>query len=402
MTDNLASQTLATQNIATLSQAATRAVAAGDFATARAMLMQVVERDKVNLAAWLNLSGVCRQLNDFDAAFNALREALKLDSRNFPALLMVASLLEREGRIKPAAAAYGIALFNAPPDQKLDGPTLQAVNHARGVHGKHIKELNDYIREAVANTDKQCAPQARRRIDAFIGTTLRTRKRYHQDPSDYLYPGLPSIEFYDRHEFPWLPELEAATTDIQTELARIMREDQREFAPYVQYEDHLPLDQWRELNHSPRWSAFHFYDRGKPVEARCQRAPLTMQALGKLPQPHVPLRSPAALFSVLQPHTRIPPHTGVANFRLLIHLPLILPPQCGFRCGGETREWRLGKAWVFDDTIEHEAWNESDQTRVILICDIWSPRLSEEERIVIGQIIAATDAFNGVDPANSV
>jgi aspartyl/asparaginyl beta-hydroxylase (cupin superfamily) len=127
-----------------------------------------------------------------------------------------------------------------------------------------------------------------------------------------------------------------------------------------------------------------------------------MQALGKLPQPHVPLRSPAALFSVLQPHTRIPPHTGVANFRLLIHLPLILPPQCGFRCGGETREWRLGEAWVFDDTIEHEAWNESDQTRVILICDIWSPRLSEEERIVIGQIIAATDAFNGVDPANSV
>jgi hypothetical protein len=115
-----------------------------------------------------------------------------------------------------------------------------------------------------------------------------------------------------------------------------------------------------------------------------------------------PLRSPSALFSVLQPKTRIPPHTGVANFRLVVHLPLIVPPGCGFRVGGETRQWRLGEAWVFDDTIEHEAWNDSEQTRIIFICDVWSPRLSPDERAVIGEIIAATDAFNGTQPTSSV
>lgn len=124
-----------------------------------------------------------------------------------------------------------------------------------------------------------------------------------------------------------------------------------------------------------------------------------MQAVRSLPQAEVELRSPTAMFSVLQPKTRIPPHTGAANFRLVVHLPLVLPPDCGFRVGGETREWRLGEACVFDDTIEHEAWNESERTRIVLICDIWSPRLSAGERKAIRAVITATDAFNGTVPA---
>jgi len=122
----------------------------------------------------------------------------------------------------------------------------------------------------------------------------------------------------------------------------------------------------------------------------------------RLPQAEVALRSPNLMFSVLQPRTRIPPHTGVANFRLVVHLPLVMPPACGFRVGGETREWRIGEAWVFDDTIEHEAWNESDEVRIILICDIWNPRLSPDERAAIQAVIAATDAFNGADPGAQI
>jgi len=127
-----------------------------------------------------------------------------------------------------------------------------------------------------------------------------------------------------------------------------------------------------------------------------------MQAVSQLPQPTVPLRSPTAMFSVLQPKTRIPAHTGVANFRLVVHLPLVVPAHCGFRVGGETREWRIGEAWVFDDTIEHEAWNESDQIRIIFICDIWNPRLTEEERAAITRVIAATDSYNGTQPSSHV
>ncbi len=385
-----------------LHQAAMRAMSAGDLPGAEAALLRLLDLDKSSVSGWLNLAAVRRQLRDAPGTQAALREVLRLDARNFPALLMTATMLEREGHLKAAANAYGVALAQAPPEHFLDAPTLQAVKHGRIVHQKYTSELDEFIRAEVADTASQCLPVERKRIDAFIGTTLRTRKRYQQEPLEYFYPGLPSIEFYERDEFPWLADFEAATESIRDELAVIAREDQGGFAPYIHYDDHVPLDQWRELNHSPRWSAFHFYELGRLVEGRARRAPATLAAVRHLPQPEVPLRSPSAMYSVLTPKTRIPPHTGVANFRLVVHLPLVIPPGCGFRVGGETREWRIGTAWVFDDTIEHEAWNESDETRVILICDVWSPRLSEDERLAIGRIIAAVDDYNGTTPSSSV
>jgi aspartyl/asparaginyl beta-hydroxylase (cupin superfamily) len=215
---------------------------------------------------------------------------------------------------------------------------------------------------------------------------------------EYYYPGLPPIWFHERSQFPWLEAFEAAVDSIRENLLDIQRQDNGGFAPYIQYEPHLPLDQWRELNHSPKWTAYHFFDKGQPIVERLQRAPAVREALTLLPQPSVQLRSPTALFSALRPGARIPPHTGVANFRLLVHLALIIPPRCGFRVGGETREWRVGEAWIFDDTIEHEAWNGSDELRTIMIADIWSPYLSPEERNAIASVIAATDSYQGITP----
>ena len=389
-------------NATSLNQAARRAMTAGNFAAARDLLTQVLQLDRNDMAAWLGLAAVARQLGDLDGAYAALRETLRLEPRQFHALLMFASLLEGEGKSRQAAAAYGAALANAPEDRYLDAPTQRAAAHGREIHAKHTRELNEFIRDRLTEEQSQCTQAERRRMDIFIANTLRIRQRYQQEPSDYFYPGLPAIEFYERDEFPWLADFEAQTAAIQQELATIVREDQAGFAPYIHYDDHLPLDQWRELNHSPRWTAFHFFEKGQRIESRCARAPATMQALARLPQPQVQLRSPSAMFSVLQPKTRIPPHTGVANFRLVVHLPLIVPAGCGFRVGGETREWRVGEAWVFDDTIEHEAWNDSDEIRIIFICDIWSPRLSAEERVTIGKVIAATDAFNGTAPSGQI
>jgi aspartyl/asparaginyl beta-hydroxylase (cupin superfamily) len=120
-----------------------------------------------------------------------------------------------------------------------------------------------------------------------------------------------------------------------------------------------------------------------------------MKLLETAPQPNQPGRTPAAMFSLLKPKTSIPPHTGVSNVRLVTHVPLIVPPGCGFRVGNETREWLPGKAWVFDDTIEHEAWNRSDQLRVVLIFDIWHPQLSQAERNMITALAGAVTAFTG-------
>jgi aspartyl/asparaginyl beta-hydroxylase (cupin superfamily) len=390
------------QDAASRNQAAMRAMAAGDLAAAEAALLQAVAIAPKYLPAWLNIAAIRRQRNDLEGAFEAVRQALILDGRNFGALMMSATMLERMGHSVPAAHAYGAALANAPPDEMLDAATMEAVRRGREVHGTYTKQLGEHIRGSIATAEGSCTAAERRRLDSFINMTLRVQPRYQQNPSDYYFPGLPPIEFYERSEFPWLEEFEAQTDAVRVDLALALREQQADFTPYIHYGEHMPLDQWRELNNSPRWTSYEFYQQGQPLQDRFERAPATVRAMQALPQAVVPLRSPCAMYSALQPRTRIPPHTGVANFRLVVHLPLVLPPGCGFRVGSETRQWRIGEAWVFDDTIEHEAWNDSDEPRYIFICDIWNPRLSPQERDAIAGVIAATDSFNGTVPTAQI
>jgi tetratricopeptide (TPR) repeat protein len=191
-----------TEDVARMSKAAVEAIARGDVKGAHSALLEALQRDRANTGLWLNLAAVRRHLNDFEGAFAALREALLLDNRNFAALLMQATLLDRLGQGVAAAHAYEIALVQAPPDDKLDAATRQAVARARAVHQKHIDDLGRFIRERTAPACDPCTPAVRRRIESFIDTTLRTRKRYQQEPTDYYYPGLPRIEFYEREEFP--------------------------------------------------------------------------------------------------------------------------------------------------------------------------------------------------------
>ena len=373
---------------------AQRAMAAGDPAAARAILEGAAPGAR-DVPYWLNLAAACRASRDFEAAMAAVEGALKVDARDFMALLMKASLLERGGKARAAATAYGIALTQAPDDADLDPPTLRAVQHARQVNGAYTRELSDYLHAQVRSAG--ASPGELGRADGFVDFVLGRRKRYSQEPSQFFYPGLPAIEFYDRNEFPYLAELEERTADIQAELLEVLRGDAG-LEPYVAYPDDVPLDHWTTLNNSADWSAFHFYKAGVRVEANCARCPATMEAIGLLPQPRVRNRSPAAMFSILKPKTHIPPHTGVANTRLVLHLPLVVPPRCEFRVGAETRAWKTGEAWVFDDTIEHEAWNGSDQVRTVLICDVWQPRLTETDRAMITTVMESIDAFSEAGP----
>jgi len=132
--------------------------------------------------------------------------------------------------------------------------------------------------------------------------------------------------------------------------------------PYVSV-DGIPQDRWRELNNSRRWGVFFLWRGGDAVAENIARCPKTAAALEGWPKCELQGSAPSAVFSILDARTRIPPHTGVNNARLIVHLPLIVPPHCGFRVGAETREWQPGKAFVFDDTIEHEAWNDSNDPR---------------------------------------
>lgn len=376
-----------------LAEAAARSVGRGAFQEARRLLEQAVQAEPNSPGLWLNFAACLRACGDSDSSLAAIEQVLRLAPRAFAALLMKGSLLERKGDMPAAVSAYGAALGLAPPQDQLDFATRQALDRAREVHGRYVADLRLHILKELGAPTSGANPE-RLRIELFIDATLGYRRVYRQEPTDFFYPELPAIEFYPREEFPWLSKVESATPKILEELRATLAGDVG-FTPYVDYPDSVPLDQWLELNHSPRWSAYHFFHFGQRYEENCQRCPRTLEALAVVPQPKVPGRMPAAMYSVLKAGTRIPPHTGVANVRLVAHLPLIVPPDCGFRVGNQTRAWRPGEAWVFDDTIEHEAWNLSDRDRVILIFDVWNPRLGQAELDAIAAIMVAMDRFKG-------
>jgi aspartyl/asparaginyl beta-hydroxylase (cupin superfamily) len=384
-----------------LQAAGDRAMRLGDPRSAAGLFERAVDLDPGRLDIWIGLAACRRALGEPEAALGALERALTLDPRCFPALLMRGSLFESLKREKQAAVAYGHAIDVLPKDAPLAEPTRRALAHAQEVRERYTADLAGALRRELGISEAPRSPESKR-LSVFIDAMAGRRKIYHQEPVGFHYPGLPAIEFFEREEFPWIEGLEARTGAILGDLLGLGAAQSPELEPYINYPDSMPLDQWADLNRSFNWSAYHLYREGEPIAAHCEACPATMAALAQIPQPQVQRRSPTAMFSILQPGTRIPPHTGVANTRAVAHLPLIVPDNCGFRVGGDTRKVEKGVAWVFDDTIEHEAWNLSAEPRIILIFDVWNPRLPEAEREVVARLMAAMDRFNrdeDLDPA---
>jgi len=371
-----------------LEQQADRAAASGQFAAARSLLEQAVERECSSVELWMKLSAMRKASGDLDGALAAIHRALTISPLDFSALLSRGVILDLRGDPE-AGEAYGQALAQLPSDDDAPEPLKPAVAHARKRRDEYRKTLERHLAKKLP---PGLTPAELSRAQRFISNRSRNTRHYHQGPSDFHYPGMPELEFHDRELFPGLSALEQATGAIRDEFDALIAAEAAEMVPYVQYPERVPLRQWKELNNNRKWTAIHLLQNGLPVEANARHCPQTMDAISKMDQPRVPGASPVAMFSLLAPRTRIPPHNGVANTRLVCHLPLIVPPNCGFRVGGTTREWRVGEAFVFDDTIEHEAWNDSDELRVVLILDLWAPALGSAERAAVAAIIGATNA----------
>ena len=372
-----------------LNARAVLALQAGNSAAARELLDRAVLQDSANPALWLNLAAALRALSLADEEDKALDAALKLSPRNFVALLQKAELLELRGKPKSAAKVYQNALQTLPVNARLPNSLRAQVERAFAAVKRNDDALEARIEEALRETRANFPAQETKRADHGIAAFLGRRRIYHPQPTFLHVPSLPSDEFYERAQFPWLAEFEAATAEIRAECLRVLAEDSGEVVPYIQRPDGVPLDQWTELNQSRRWSAFFLWRDGERVPANAARCPRTAALLEAAPLANVPGYAPSAFFSILDKKSHIPAHTGVTNSRLIVHLPLVVPAGCRFRVGSETREWREGEAWVFDDTLEHEAWNDSEQPRAILIFDVWHPALSQGERELIRRSVPA-------------
>jgi len=314
-------------------------------------------------------------------------------------LLSKASVEEHQGNSRAAAMTYRTVLQMIPQGSAVPSWILPELKRAQDVVEANQRALETYIEEGLHELRELYPDEPLDRFDQCVDTILQKRRIYRQQPIFMFFPGLPTIEFYDRRHFPWLDRIEDAANDIKAELLDVLSEGSETLEPYVADQPGLPMDQWRGLNRSRRWGIYALWREGKVFPEHIARCPKTIAALDACPRWDVPGSGPTALFSILDAKTRIPAHTGPVNTRLVVHLPLIVPTGCGFRVGGQRREWEADKAFVFDDSIDHEAWNDGDEPRAVLIFDIWSPFLSEAERELTRALTTRIGEFYGTVPA---
>ncbi len=183
-----------------------------------------------------------------------------------------------------------------------------------------------------------------------------------------IYPDLEARAWHDACEFPIAGYLESNYGAIRDEILALAtawfhRESER-------------------IGRTGNWDVAFLYERGRRHDDVCDACPVTTHGIEAYPT----IRTAAGLIYVsrMRPMTHIRPHRGPTNVRLRCHLPIKVPTgDCAIRVGEETRHWREGKCLVFDDFLVHEAWNHTDEDRVVLIVDLWHPGLSDTEVILL-------------------
>ncbi len=227
-------------------------------------------------------------------------------------------------------------------------------------------------------------------VAMYLGEKPKRFADPRQQPSFLYFPDLPIRPLFERELFPWAEWFEAQTSIIRDEMLAVLSSSEVE--AFHHYER---AEQAEHLFKGAAWDAYFFYRYGHANHEHLTACPHTASVLQQLPQVMIRDHAPETCFSILRPGTHILPHRGVTNIRSVLHLPLILPGQCTLNViGVEKYEWQLGRSFAFDDTYEHEAWNRSEQTRVILLTDIWNPFLREAEQLTLTQIIEAIGDFN--------
>ncbi|MGH8031034.1 MAG: aspartyl/asparaginyl beta-hydroxylase domain-containing protein, partial [Luteimonas sp.] len=342
----------------------------------------------------LSISNVLREQGDDAGELRTIDAALAIDQYFLHGLLAKAHYLARHRGPKAAAVAYGNALKVAPPEPHWPQSLRSQLLYARTQIQGYGRELAAFLAERTGTRLAALTPiQAQRWREA--GAILSGQSRPYPSQCSRLYvPRLPAIPFFERDAFDWVEALEAQTGAITAELEAALTQQQDEFKPYVAYEPGAPVNQWHELNHSRRWSSYFLWRNGEPVAEHQRRCPCTTQALAVIGMADIAGLCPNAMFSALAPRTRIPPHSGETNARVIVHLPLVVPDNCLYRVGFEQRHWEVGKVLIFDDSIEHEARNDSGELRVVLIFDVWNPLLSAGELDMVRTLSVAAREFH--------
>lgn len=370
----------------------------GDATLALAHLVRAARLNPADAFVQMFLGRAYALGGDHGAATSALEDAVRLDADLPIARLHLAAALERSNEPQRAVLQYARALNNAQSRGLwLNADTTPPALRPLIEHG--VQVVRGMRRETLARVldplERQYGRDSLRRVERCLRVHLREELVDYPDerqrPTFLYFPELPAQAYLDRALFAWIETLEANTARIRQELMDLLPSPAGRERVFTTQE--IEQQNLRGSTEAPSWNGYYLFRHGDRRDDNCVSCPVTASMLELLPLSHVREHAPEVLFSVFTAGTHLLPHRGVTNTRLVGHLPLIIPENCALKVGGELHEWQEGRAVVFDDTYEHEAWNRSQQIRVVLIFDIWNPHLTEVERAAIAALVPAMGDF---------
>jgi aspartate beta-hydroxylase len=315
----------------------------------------------------------------------------------FTSLLHLARLQEQRGDSRGALLRYLRAIKTAQlrgfwHDERSTPPWLVVgVQHAmKTARAGRLAFFHEWMEAAVQRHGKDEMRRVSDCLAMYLGVKPTVLADPRQKPTFLYFPGLPVTPVFERDALAFADALEAETAAIREEMQAVVDAGDVQAFHYDRTEA-----QQAALTAGGAWDAYFFYADGERVDAHHDACPRTSAALARLPLDHVRDHGPEVCFSVLRPGAHILPHRGVTNTRSVLHLGLRVPPGCALRLVGVGEVgWEEGRCFAFDDTYEHEAWNRSDQTRVVLLGDIWNPHLRAPECEALAGMIALIGDFN--------
>jgi aspartate beta-hydroxylase len=363
---------------------ADEAMARGDVRQAQSLLEIAAQRGR-DASTLLRLATVRRSLGDLPGATKAAAAAVDLEPRNFLMCLLLGSLREATGALYAAQRAYRAACAYAPLDLRFQPAMAKQLERARRVVAAGDR-WRDRLFHWRPDSASLTAAEDRRMRD-FRTNILESADAGPLAPPFFLIPGIKPKRYFEPSQFAGVAAMERDTDAVRDEFLALAESGREQLASSLAG---LHGDE-KSLGRTGKWSMIPLIKNGRVVDQFASRCPRTMELARGLDLPRLSLISPSLYFSVLEPGSRIAPHVGITNARVIAHFPLIVPDNCGFRVGGEVRQWETGKALIFDDMTTHEAWNDSDRIRVVLIADLWRPELSLAERAAVGELMDCAD-----------
>ncbi len=349
-------------------------VAAGRPAAARNLLEETVARTPAFALAWLHLGQLRDGMGDALGAEKAWYHALK------------------------QAQSRGEWINEGTTPPWLMQPVMLAMKRVWTSRRQLFMASFDDLRQ-------QYGPDELKRVERALTGYLREWEAVPADarqrPKFFYFPDIPSTPYLDPYLQPWTTKLVEAYADIRAEALQVLSEP----ATMQSFLTFKPGDNVGNYlagsGPNPAWDAFFFYRHGKRYDDNHLRCPRTSAVLESIELCRIRDQAPEICFSVLAPGSHIKPHHGVTNTRVVLHLPLIVPADCALNIvNGEPHHWKEGEPMMFDDTFQHEAWNRSSETRVILLMDAWNPHLTDVEKRAVKQLVESISDFEGESKLN--